>query len=123
MAFRASSLEDVGDIMINVFDDFRRDTARELFENLMETTPEATGTLKANWKAKPGSKAGKTFIINTGKDVAEQPVPDFDKYIRNWKVFTIYNNSPYIVHVNNGESGNEHNQNFIQAAMAMTKNA
>lgn len=123
MAFRASSLEEVGDIMINVFDDFRRDTAKELFENLMETTPEATGTLKANWKAKPGSKIGKGFIENTGKDVVEKPVPDFDKYIRNWKVFTIYNNSPYIVHVNNGNSGNEHNQNFIQAAMMMTKNA
>jgi len=123
MAFRASSLEEVGDIMINVFDDFRRDTARQLFENLMETTPEATGTLKANWNAKPGSKIGTQLIENTGKDVIERPTPDFDKYIRNWKVFTIYNNSPYIVHVNNGESGNEHNQNFIQAAMAMTKNA
>jgi len=123
MPFRASSLEEVGDIMINIFGDHKKKIASQLFDNLMETTPEATGTLKANWKARPGSKAGKTVIENTGRNVKETPVPDFDRYVRNWTMFTIYNNSPYIVLVNNGEGGNDHNQNFIQEAMMMTKNA
>jgi len=123
MPFRASSLEEMGDILINAFGEHQNKIAADLYENLMETTPEATGTLKANWKVHVGSKAGEGLIENTGRDVPEQPVPDFAKFDKKWKALTLYNNSPYIVHVNNGESGNEHNQNFIQAAMMMTKNA
>lgn len=123
MGFRASSLEEMGDIIVNAFGDHKQSIITQLYDNLMITTPEATGTLKANWRVKPGSKPGKGLIENTGRNVAEQPSPDFSKYTRNWSVFSIYNNSPYIVLVNNGEGGNEHNQNFIQEAMAMTKNA
>jgi len=123
MGFRASSLEEVGDIMIEAFGKRKRRIIQELYENLMETTPEKTGTLKSNWFIKPGSGAGKKFIENTGKDVTESETPDFSEYERDWKTFTLYNNSPYIVKVNNGESGNSHNQNFIQRAMEMTKNA
>lgn len=122
-SFRANSLEEVGDVMIRFFEDFRLKLVEELYDNLMITTPEATGTLKANWNLKAGSGAGKRFIENTGKDIANPQEPDFSKYKRNWKIFTLYNNSPYIVIVNNGEGGNEHNQNFIQEAMMMTKNA
>ena len=117
---KASSLEEVGDIMIQVFGDHKQKVAQDLFDNLMEETPEATGTLKHNWKARPGSKIGKGFIENTGQMLGEPPEVDFSKYTRNWSMFTIFNNSPYIVHVNNGESGNESNQNFIQRAMEMT---
>ncbi len=123
MGFRASSLEEVGNIMINIFGDYKRDTARKLFINLLKETPENTGTLKFNWMARPGGKAGKNYRENDGSNAPEREVPDFTKYKRNWSQFTIYNNSPYIVHVNNGESGNEANQNFIQAAMEKTKNA
>lgn len=123
MGFRASSLEEVGDIMIEAFGKRKRRILQELYTNLMDTTPERTGTLKANWNVKAGAGAGKLLIKNTGKDVIESEIPDFSEYERDWKVFTLYNNSPYIVIVNNGEGGNEHNQNFIQEAMAMTKNA
>lgn len=123
MTFRASSLEDVGNIMIEALGKRKRRIIQELFENLMETTPEATGTLKANWFVKTGSGAGKKLIKNTGIQVNESDIPDFSEYERDWKIFTLYNNSPYIVMVNNGEGGNGHNQNFIEKAMEMTKNA
>ena len=121
MALKVTSLEQVGDVLLTAFGDDKARIVEQLWDNLMETTPEDTGTLKANWNMHPGGKAGKTFIENTGIGVAERAKPDMTKYIRNWKEFTIFNNSPYIIKVNNGESGNEHNQNFIQEAMAMTK--
>jgi len=37
-----------------------------------------------------------------------------------WDYISLYNNSEYIVIVNNGEGGNQNNQNFIQKALAMT---
>jgi len=123
MGFRASSLEEVGDIMIEAFGKRKRRIIEELFDNLMETTPEKTGTLKANWFVKAGKGAGRFVIENNGLDAIEPETPDFSQYERDWKTFTLYNNSPYIVIVNNGEGGNQHNQNFIQAAMEMTKNA
>ena len=40
------------------------------------------------------------------------------KFSDRWKNFTIYNNTPYINMVNDGEGGNEHNADFIQRALA-----
>lgn len=115
----ASSLEDVGDILINSFGKFQNKLAERLYDNLMETTPEATGTLRANWKVNVGPRAGKGFIENKGISLGEPKKPKFD-YSNRWTAITLYNNSPYIVLVNNGEGGNDRNQNFIQRAMEMT---
>lgn len=120
MAVKTSSLEEVGDILLTTFGDYKQKILRELWNNLMETTPERTGTLRYNWRFKPGGKAGSFLSPNDGSIKPWPREPDEVNYERNWKELTIYNNSPYIVKVNNGEGGNEANQNFIQRALAMT---
>ena len=113
-------LEDLGEAVIEVFGDYKNRTAEVIYEKLTEPggTPVKTGTLRANWKAAPGKTGSDTrFIPNTGENREAPARFDTSKYLRNWKMFTIRNNSPYVIHVNNGISGNGHNANFIQAAL------
>lgn len=120
MPIRASSLDEVGDIFMTTFGEYQTKLLYELWDNLMETTPERTGTLRFNWRFKPGGSPGSGFEENDGTPKPWPREPQDVQYTKAWKEFTIYNNSPYIVIVNNGEGGNEHNQNFIQRAMQMT---
>lgn len=120
MPIKASSLEEVGDIFMTTFGDYQTKLLYELWDNLMETTPERTGTLRFNWRFKPGSLPGSGFAENDGTPKPWPREPQDIVYKKAWKEFTVYNNSPYIVIVNNGEGGNENNQNFIQRAMQMT---
>ena len=123
MAIQATSLEEVGDIVLSSFEDHKMAIVVSLFDNLMETTPENTGTLKYNWRFTRGDQAGNFRQPNTGETWPEPPRPD--EYMRigkKWDMVSLYNNSEYIVKVNNGEGGNENNQNFIQQALAMTAN-
>ena len=120
MGIKTSSLEEVGDIMLNSFGDYKQLILRELWNNLMETTPEKTGTLKHNWRYKVGPAIGSYYAENDGSFKSEYIAPDEKFFDKRWNSFTIYNNSEYIVKVNNGEGGNGHNQNFIQRALAMT---
>lgn len=121
MGIKASSLEEVGDIILSSFDDYKMAILVELFDNLMETTPERTGTLKYNWRFVRGDQPGNFRQPNTGESWPEPPRPDeFMRIGKKWEFVSLYNNSEYIVKVNNGEGGNENNQNFIQQALAMT---
>ncbi len=121
MPTSVNSLDELGEAVINAFGDHRIAILGSLFNNLMETTPEKTGTLKFNWRFQPGGNAGSFLQENTGDYRDDPRNPDSVVYIRNWKQYTIYNNSPYVIKVNDGESGNEQNQNFIQRALAMTE--
>jgi len=114
------NIDQMGDIFLQAFGEYNQLILRDLFKNLMETTPEKTGTLRYNWRFLPGGNAGKFLAVNDGTSKPWPREPDEKNYLRNFKQYTIYNNSPYIVKVNNGEGGNEANQNFIQRAMEMT---
>jgi hypothetical protein len=121
MAIQTSSLEEVGDVLLSAFGDYKLAITLDLFDNLMETTPEKTGTLKYNWRVVKGGSAGNFRQPNTGESWPDPPRPSEAMRIgKQWDSLTLYNNSEYIVKVNNGESGNELNQNFIQRALAMT---
>ncbi len=112
--------EDIGDILVSAFGDFKMAIIVELFDSLMETTPEKTGTLKYNWRFIRGDESGNFRQPNTGESWPEPPRPNENMRIgKNWESVSLYNNSEYIVKVNNGEGGNENNQNFIQQAIAM----
>jgi len=114
------SFDELGRAIIENFGDYKKELATALFEHLMTTTPVKTGTLRANWKQAPGKTGGTSFIPNTGQDRDMPPALNLSKYIRNWSVYTVFNNSPYVEKVNDGLSGNERNQNFIGKAIAMT---
>ena len=122
MTVKVSSLEEVGDVFMNLLGDYKQAILRDLWDNLMETTPEKTGTLRHNWRFNPYKGPGDYLRVNDGTNQPWPREPDEKVYKAvNISVMTIYNNSPYIVMVNNGESGNEANQNFIQRALAMTE--
>ena len=127
MAVRATirTFHDLGESLIEAFGDYKRRSAEIVYEELTNKklsvdgpgTPVATGTLRANWKAAPGKTGTASFKKNTGEIHSRPPRFDTFKYTRNWSVFTIYNTSPYVLVVNDGMSGNDHNQNFIQASL------
>lgn len=122
MPIKASSLEEIGDIVVSALGDYKVAILVDLFDNLMETTPEKTGTLKYNWRFTRGDTPGSFRQPNTGESWPEPPRPsEYMKIGKKWDSISLYNNSEYIVIVNNGEGGNEHNQNFIQEALQMTK--
>ena len=113
-------LEDLGEAVIETFGDYKNRTVEVIHEKLIEDggTPVKTGTLRANWRAAPGNTGSDTYFTpNTGEKREKPKRFDTSKYLRNWKMFTIRNNSPYVIHVNDGLSGNSHNANFIQAAL------
>jgi len=121
MGIKTSSLEEVGDILLSSFGDYKVAIIVDLFDNLMETTPVNTGTLKYNWRFARGDSAGPFRQPNTGDSWPEPPRPSENIRIGvKWENISLYNNSEYIVKVNNGEGGNQNNQNFIQEALAMT---
>ena len=121
MGIKTSSLEEVGDVLLSSFGDYKVSIMLELFDNLMETTPEKTGTLKYNWRFIRGDEPGSFRQPNTGESWPEPPRPNENIRIgAKWETISLYNNSEYIVKVNNGEGGNENNQNFIQQALEMT---
>ena len=117
---KVTDIAEIGDVMLTAFGDYRRLILNDLFANLMETTPERTGTLRYNWRFNPYSKPGDFLAVNDGSPKPWPREPDDMVYDRDFSHFTIYNNSPYILIVNNGEGGNAGNQNFIQRALAMT---
>lgn len=114
------SYNDIESAVLKTFGRYKKELVETLHGNLMITTPVDTGTLKANWKVAPGNTGGNSFIPNTGKARKQPRPPDLSRYVRNWTYFTVYNNSPYIAKVNEGINGNEHNQKFIERAVAMT---
>ena len=122
---KVASFDELGKAVIESFGDYKRRAAEIVYEELTHRrnggdsagTPVDTGTLRANWKAAPGATGTDSFKENTGESHARPPRFDTFKYIRNWSVFTIYNNSPYVIHVNDGARGNDHNQNFIQKSL------
>lgn len=114
--------DELGNAVLRNFGDYKKELAASLFENLMETTPVDTGTLRANWKHAPGETGGNSQRIENTGEFHDRPAPlDMDKYKRNWSVYTVFNFSEYVEHVNNGLSGNSHNQGFIGSAIAMTE--
>ena len=124
---KVASFAELGEAVIESFGDYKRRTAEIVYEELTNAkiapsakvgTPVDTGTLLANWRAAPGKTGTSSFIKNTGEEHSRPPRFDTFKYVRNWSVFTIYNNSPYVIHVNDGTSGNKHNKNFIQQSLA-----
>lgn len=122
------SLADLGEAVIKASEDYRHRAAEVVYDNLTKNkntsgigTPVKTGTLRANWQAAPGNTGGDGFIKNTGESRAKPARFDTSKYLRNWSVFTIKNNSPYVIHVNDGISGNSHNANFIGKALAQAE--
>jgi len=118
---KTSSLEELGDIIVSSFGEYKLEIAIDIFDNLMVTTPENTGTLKYNWRFVKGDQPGNFRQPNNGESWPEPPRPSETLKIgKKWNSLSFYNNSEYIVKVNNGEGGNENNQNFIQAALAMT---
>lgn len=118
---KTSSLEEVGDILLSAFGEHKVAIIVDIFDNLMETTPEKTGTLKYNWRFVRGNSPGNFRQPNTGESWPDPPRPDENMRVGiKWEEITLYNNSEYIVKVNNGEGGNSHNQNFIQRALFMT---
>ena len=112
--------KDIGSVFLSMFGGYQQLILRELFSNLMETTPERTGTLRYNWRFQPGGKVGSFLQENDGTSRPYPREPEDVEYQRPFKEFTIYNNSPYINIVNSGLGGNENNQGFIQRALAMT---
>jgi len=117
---KLGNIEEMGEMFLTAFGKYNQLVLRDLFQNLMETTPERTGTLRYNWRFRPGGSAGDFLEVNDGTKKPWPREPDEKDYTRNFKKYTIFNNSPYITIVNNGEGGNSHNQNFIQRALAMT---
>lgn len=123
---RVETLDGMKGVMLEALDNFKQSIALSLYDNLVGTsqkngtTPEDTGTLKKNWRVTPGNTGGSSFIQNTRQKVEPRQRPN-KLYLRNWKKFTIFNNSPYVNYVNNGIRGNEHNQNFIQNALKKTE--
>lgn len=121
MPTTVNSLDELSEAVISAFGDHKLAILDSLFENLMITTPEKTGTLKFNWRFKPGGKAGSFVKENTGDYLPDPRKPSEVEYVRNWSQYTVYNNSPYIMNVNDGDIGPDYNKNFIQAALAMTE--
>lgn len=121
MSIEVGSLEEIGDFTIKAFSEYKSQIARSIFYHLMGTTPVRTGYLKSNWRAVPGNMggSGKNKFVK-GKHYSEPELQDLDEYTRG-DHFTIFNNTPYIAIVNNGEGGNDHNQNFIQSAVHKAK--
>lgn len=114
-------LDDVGDVIASAIGDYKMAILVSIFDNLMETTPEKTGTLKYNWRFIRGDSPGNFRQPNTGESWPEPTRPSENMRIgKKWDSVSLYNNSEYIVKVNNGEGGNENNQNFIQQALAMS---
>lgn len=121
MGIKTSPLEEMGDMIISSFGEYKQAIVIDLFDNLMETTPQKTGTLNYNWRFQRGDSPGNFRQPNTGENWPDPPRPrETMKIGVKWDFISLYNNSEYIVIVNNGEGGNEHNQNFIQRALAMT---
>lgn len=117
---RVKTLKDIGRFAIESFEDGKEKLVMDIHKHLMNTTPVRTGTLKSNWRMTPGSLVNRTFIPNTGETRTPKPIKNaITDYVRNWKKFVIYNNTPYVNIVNDGINGNEHNQNFIQKAIAL----
>jgi len=121
MGITTSSLEEMGDMVVSAFGDYKQAIVAELFDNLMETTPQKTGTLNYNWRFIRGNSPGSFKQPNDGTNWPDPPRPSENMRIGvKWDYISLYNNSEYIVIVNNGEGGNQNNQNFIQKALAMT---
>lgn len=119
MTVVVKSLDDLGRAAVEAFEDDKERIIMSIYNSLMIHTPHDTGTLKANWRLSPGAANNTYFIPNTGDDVVKKPIKNaMTDYVRNWKKFTLYNNSPYVGFVNNGVGGNKKNQNFIQKAVA-----
>ena len=119
MAVVVKKLSDIGKSVIEAFEDDKENNIMRIYESLLINTPKDTNTLVSNWRLSPGSIANKTYFIeNTGEKRIPKSVKDarFD-YVRNWKTFSLYNNSPYVGIVNNGLNGNAKNQNFIQRSV------
>jgi len=114
-----SRLEDLGEAVIEAFGDYKRETAEALHEKLLDVTPVRTGTLRKNWVGSPGKTGSPTkHTPNTGR-YWDRPKPFLTgKYTKDWSMFTIRNNSPYVMYVNDGIRGNQHNAGFIGTAIA-----
>ena len=112
--------KDIGTVFLTMFGGYQQLILKELFANLMETTPERTGTLRFNWHFNPYKNAGSELEDNDGTKKPWPREPDDKTYQRAFSHFTIYNNSPYINIVNSGLGGNNHNEGFIQRALEMT---
>lgn len=119
MTVVVKSLDDLGKAVIEAFEDNKEDDVMNIYDALLINTPKDTHTLVSNWRLSPGSIANTTYFIeNTGERRTPRSVKDArTDYVRNWKTFSLYNNSPYVGAVNNGFNGNSHNQNFIQKSV------
>ncbi len=123
MAQIVKDLDEVGNVFMTMFAEHRYEIFVDLFQNLVDNSPEKTGTLRYNWKFNPYSKAGSEMRENDGSNQPWPREPDEKTYLRaNISHFTIYNLTPYLVHVNDGKKGNSANQNFIQRSIAQTQN-
>ena len=117
MAILVKSLGELVAETQNEFGDYQNRVVQEVFDALVDGTPFETGNLRANWKVAPGSQE-RSGYDEYGDSAPMPEKPNMKKYKRNWTNFSVYNNTPYIEKVNNGEGGNEHNANFIQMALS-----
>ena len=101
-----------------------------IWDELMDKTPVDTGTLKFNWRVAPGESGG-TYNKLRPKDgtknyYGEPTRPNLEKYPQNWKQMRIYNNTPYIMDVEENNYKNPTaktagNRDFIKNSVAAAK--
>ena len=116
--------------IVDEVDKFKNNYVYAIWDELMIRTPVDTGTLKFNWRVAPGESGG-SYNKPRPKDGAknyygapERPV--LEKYKRNWRQIRIYNNTDYIMNVENNDylkptAKTAGNRDFIKNSVAAAK--
>lgn len=92
---------DAGNIIKKIVNVKHRQFMLDVWTELVNTTPVKTGKARYSWKISPGSPYTKE--IPDGQ-YGYPPLPNLDRYVRNWTKWYIANTAPYIAELNQGSS-------------------
>ena len=92
---------EVGNVVTKLVNVKTRQFLLDVWTDLVDSTPVDTGKARASWKISPGTPTTKELPDGT---YGYPPLPDLDRYTRNWTKWYISNTAPYIQFLNAGWS-------------------
>jgi len=112
------------DLIDNIYGAFERDAANvvdNIHRELVDASPVYTGTLASNWKkgisphSKSDNKRPKDLRKYTYQPASTSNVKTYGVH----KSYYVWNNTPYLVHVNSGYFANGNHKGFVGKAIAI----
>jgi len=97
----AKTFGDVGNYVGKIVNVKTRQFMLDVWTELVNTTPVKTGKARYSWKISAGSPFTKEIPDGT---YGYPPLPNLDRYIRNWTKWYIANTAPYILELDGGSS-------------------